>query len=166
MVTHAFNAMPGIHHRSPGLLGEAIDNGNIYIGLIADGVHVHSKIVKMLQKLSPDKMFLVSDALSPYGLITKEALWDQRLLLVDEGLCRLKDHTLAGTIVPLLDACKRMSLWTKQPSASIWAATVAPRLALKEGNNIQEFILGKKLSQLLRWKYSKTSQELTWAHAK
>ncbi len=166
MVTHAFNAMPGIHHRSPGLLGEAIDNGNIFIGVIADGLHVHPKIIKMLQKLSPEKMFLVSDALSPYGLVTKQAKWDQRFLLVDQGICRLEDNTLAGTIIPLLESCKRMALWTKKPSNSIWAATVAPRIALKEGNNIQEFLVGKHLSHLLRWKYSESSQELNWEHAK
>ncbi len=166
MITHAFNAMPGIHHRSPGPLVEAIDNGNIFIGLIADGIHVHSKIIKILQKLSPGKIFLVSDALSPYGLITKESMWDERLLIVDQGICRLQDSTLAGTTVPLLDACQRMALWTKNSSASIWAATVAPRLALREGNNIEDFLVGKPLSHLLRWKYSESSQELNWVHAK
>ena len=38
MLTHAFNAMPGLHHRAPGPLGEACRRGGIALGLIADGV--------------------------------------------------------------------------------------------------------------------------------
>ncbi|MBD3562869.1 N-acetylglucosamine-6-phosphate deacetylase, partial [Planktothrix sp. FACHB-1355] len=40
MVTHAFNAMPSLHHREPGLLGSAIANPNVMCGLIGDGQHV------------------------------------------------------------------------------------------------------------------------------
>jgi N-acetylglucosamine-6-phosphate deacetylase len=40
MVTHAFNAMPSLHHREPGLLGAALIHPQVYCGLIADGQHV------------------------------------------------------------------------------------------------------------------------------
>ncbi|MGH2416287.1 MAG: N-acetylglucosamine-6-phosphate deacetylase, partial [Microcystaceae cyanobacterium] len=70
MVTHAFNAMPSLHHREPGLLGEAILNKNVYCGLIADGQHVCPTMIELLLRASHSEkgVFLVSDALAPIGL--------------------------------------------------------------------------------------------------
>ena len=50
MITHAFNAMPGLHHRAPGPLGEACRRGGIALGLIADGVHVDPTMAVLLQR--------------------------------------------------------------------------------------------------------------------
>ena len=50
MVTHAFNAMPILHHREPGLLGEAIVNPHVYCGLIADGNHVCPTMLETYSK--------------------------------------------------------------------------------------------------------------------
>ena len=52
MVTHAFNAMPSLHHRQPGMLGEAIINPQVYCGLIADGNHVHPTMLKLILQAS------------------------------------------------------------------------------------------------------------------
>ena len=40
MVTHAFNAMPPLHHRAPGLLTTALTTPQVWSGFIADGQHV------------------------------------------------------------------------------------------------------------------------------
>jgi N-acetylglucosamine-6-phosphate deacetylase len=37
MITHAFNAMPPLHHREPGLLGAAMTDKRVFCGFIADG---------------------------------------------------------------------------------------------------------------------------------
>lgn len=158
--------MPGIHHRSPGPLGEAIANGDISIGLIADGIHVHPKVLKILQKLAPEKIVLVSDALSPYGLAQEKFQWNDRSLIVKNNFCSLEDGTLVGTTLSLLAACKRFAKWTNQNSAAIWSATVAPRIALNKGDTVQDFLVGKSLNQLLRWNLDIESEELTWNHAK
>jgi N-acetylglucosamine-6-phosphate deacetylase len=49
-------------------LGEACRRGDIALGLIADGVHVHPTMAMLLQRLAPEQTVLVSDALAPYGL--------------------------------------------------------------------------------------------------
>jgi len=166
MITHAFNAMPGIHHRAPGPIAEAIQHGEISLGLIADGVHVHPTIVKIIQRLAPGKIVLISDALSPYGMSKERFKWDHRELIVSNDLCKLEDGTLVGTTLPLLEACRRLAEWTKENSSAIWSATVAPRIALKQGEDVQEFLIGKSLRQLLRWHVAGDSKELTWKHAK
>ncbi len=52
MVTHAFNAMPSLHHREPGLLGAAIVHPDVYCGLIADGQHVSPIMLDLVLRAS------------------------------------------------------------------------------------------------------------------
>ncbi len=165
MLTHCFNAMPGLNHREPGPLGAALLQDEIALGLIADGVHVHPKVVVILHKLASNRLFLVSDALAPYGLQHNHSTWDKRDLFIEKDSCRLKDGTLAGTTLCLLDGCKRLAKWTGDPSSAIWAATVSPRLLLQKGKKIQEFFIGRSLKELLRWKFNLGSNLLNWKPA-
>jgi N-acetylglucosamine-6-phosphate deacetylase len=52
MVTHAFNAMPGLHHREPGLLGTALVHPSVQCGLIADGKHICPTMIQLLLRAS------------------------------------------------------------------------------------------------------------------
>ena len=165
MLTHAFNAMPGLQHRSPGPVGEAIKNGEIAIGLIADGVHVHPNIVVLLQRLAANQLVLVSDAIAPYGLKDGKYKWDKRWVISENGSCKLENGTLAGSSLSLLKACQNLAGWTGQPSSSIWSATIAPRLVLDQEQKFDDFLLGKSLNQLLRWTMNTEHDELSWQRA-
>ena len=163
MITHAFNAMAGLHHRAPGPLGEACRRGGIALGLIADGVHVDPTMAVLLQRLAPEQTVLVSDALAPYGLNDGEHRWDERVLLVKNGTCRLDDGTLAGVTLPQLEGVKRLARWSGAPSAAIWSATVAPRQVLADTPSIQDALIGRSLNDLLRW--TMADGELHWSCA-
>ena len=163
MLTHAFNAMPGMHHRAPGPLGEACRRGGIALGLIADGVHVHPTMAVLLQRLAPEQTVLVSDALAPYGLADGEHRWDERVLLVKNGTCRLEDGTLAGVTLPQLEGVKRLARWSEAPSAAIWSATVAPRRVINGATGSINALMGRPLTQLLRWRQK--DGDLQWACA-
>ena len=164
MLTHAFNAMPGLHHRAPGPIGEACRNGNIALGLIADGVHVDPTMAVLLQRLAPSQIVLVSDALAPYGLAEGTHRWDERTLLVTKGTCHLEDGTLAGVILPQLEGVKRLARWSKEIGPAIWSATIAPRQVIQSTCNIEEALLGQPLSDLLRWTQN-AAGDLQWANA-
>ena len=163
MLTHAFNAMPGLHHRAPGPLGEACRRGGIALGLIADGVHVDPTMAVLLQRLAPEQTVLVSDALAPYGLADGEHRWDERVLLVHNGTCRLEDGTLAGVTLPQLDGVKRLARWSGQPAAAIWNATVAPRRVIANAQTLEDALIGQPLTYQLRW--TMTAEELHWSCA-
>lgn len=62
-VTHLFNAMSGLHHRSPGLVGAALSNPAIWAPLILDGIHCHWESARVAFRAKPDTLFLISDAL-------------------------------------------------------------------------------------------------------
>ena len=164
MVTHCFNAMPGLHHRAPGPLGEACRRGDIALGLIADGVHVQPTMAVLLQRMAGDQLVLVSDALAPYGLAEGEHRWDERVLRVREGTCRLEDGTLAGVTLPLLEGCCRLARWSGDADGAIWAATMAPRDVL-HGRAGEATLINRQMGTLLRWSWDAPGRILAWRQA-
>ena len=160
MVTHAFNAMPSLHHRQPGLLGEAIINNNVYCGLIADGNHVCPTMIKILLKASNYErgIFLVSDALAPIGLADGVYPWDKREIEVSKGTAKLADGTLAGTTLPLLVGVKNLVEWRIcSIESAIAMATESPRKAI----SLPGISMGRS-ANLLRWHWEEEKGELTW----
>ena len=160
MLTHSFNAMAGLHHRAPGPVGAALLQGDVAVGLIADGVHVAPTMAVLLQRLAPRQLVIVSDALAPYGLADGTHRWDERLLLVQDGSCRLEDGTLAGVTLPLLEGVRRLAGWSGLVPASIAAATLAPRRLLGERRPLEQLLLGRPLEDSLRW--STADGSLRW----
>ena len=163
MITHTFNAMKGLHHRAIGPIGAATRRDDVFLGLIADGIHVHSDMIRLLKIIAPNQIVLVSDAISAYGLGDGSFYWDNRLIKVEKGLCRLSNQTIAGSTLPLLEACKKIATWVEDPSAAIWMATISPRMVLNQKKiNAQSFLIGKNINGLLRWKINSCNHELSW----
>ncbi len=161
LVTHAFNAMPGLHHRDPGLLAAAILDPRVSCGLIADGQHVDPLMVKLLLRASTGDqgVFLVSDALAPLGLGEGDYPWDQRVVQVRQGTARLGDGILAGTVLPLLAGVENLVRWGAcDVGTAIALATEAPRRALGLGG----LRVGQPVERLLRWRWQPAPQTLTW----
>lgn len=160
MVTHAFNAMPPLHHREPGLLGAAITHPDVFCGLIADGQHVDPVMVDVLLRASDyDRgVFLVSDALSPLGLPDGIYPWDTRQIEVKQGTARLPDGTLSGTTLPLLVGVQNLVKWgICDVERAIALATTAPRRAI----GLPVDLLGQPVTHLLRW-HQTTSGDLVY----
>ncbi len=160
MVTHAFNAMPGLHHREPGPLGAALVHSDVKCGLIADGQHICPTMVQLLLRAAcyDQGLFLVSDALAPLGLPDGFYPWDTRQIEVKNGTARLPDGTLAGTTLPLLVGVQNLVYWGCEVEKAIALATIAPRQAL----NLSAELLSTCSTQLLRWHLDETTKKLTW----
>ena len=163
MLTHTFNAMAGLHHRAPGPVAAAALRGDVALGLIADGVHVAPAMAVLLQRLAPQALVLVSDALAPYGLGEGEHRWDARPLLVRDGGCRLEDGTLAGTTLPLLEGVIRLARWGVPADQAIAAATLHPRRVLGESRPLDTLLEGRPLASCLRWR--EDHEGLAWRAA-
>jgi N-acetylglucosamine-6-phosphate deacetylase len=166
MVTHAFNAMPGLHHREPGLLGSALTQSHVQCGFIADGQHVHPAMLKVLLRAGEYSkgLFLVSDALSPLGLPDGKYPWDTREIEVINGTARLPDSTLSGTTRSLLVGVQNLVAWgICDAGNAIALATIAPRHALispeSKSIDISTSYVGN-VANLLRWKVNGT--QLSW----
>ncbi|MDN3477549.1 N-acetylglucosamine-6-phosphate deacetylase [Curtobacterium sp. APC 4022] len=67
VLTHAFNAMPGLHHRRPGPIGAAVEDERVTLELILDGVHVHPAAARTLFRAAPGRIVLITDAMGAAG---------------------------------------------------------------------------------------------------
>lgn len=162
MVTHAFNAMPSLHHREPGLLGAALINHNVKCGFIADGQHICPTMMQLLIQAGnyEQELFLVSDALAPLGLPDGIYPWDTRQITVTNGTARLADNTLSGTTLPLFTGVQNLVKWgICEVESAIALATSSPRQAI----NISSGIENALASQLIRWHFDWATKDLTWA---
>jgi N-acetylglucosamine-6-phosphate deacetylase len=160
MVTHAFNAMPSLHHREPGLLGAALINSNVYCGLIADGQHICPTMIQLLLRMGDydQGLFLVSDALAPIGLADGIYPWDTRQIEVIDGTARLADGTLSGTTLPLLVGVQNLVRWgVCGVEEAISLATESPRKAI----GLAGISVGES-AHLLRWNLDGNTNKLTW----
>jgi N-acetylglucosamine-6-phosphate deacetylase len=62
-ITHLFNAMRPFHQREPGLAGLGLIDEDLYIEVIADGVHIHAGVLELIFSVKrPDRIILVSDS--------------------------------------------------------------------------------------------------------
>lgn len=160
MVTHAFNAMPGLHHRHPGLLGAAMTHPLVRCGVIADGQHICPTMLQILLKASGYEagLFLVSDALAPLGLADGIYPWDERQIEVKQGTARLADGTLAGTTVPLLAGVENLVEWGLCGiESAIALATESPRRAI----GLPGIEMGQS-ANFLRWHWHEDTSKLSW----
>jgi N-acetylglucosamine-6-phosphate deacetylase len=62
-ITHLFNAMRPFHHREPGLAGLGLIDEELYVEVIADGIHLHPKTLELIfARKRLDRIILVSDS--------------------------------------------------------------------------------------------------------
>ncbi|GIV84671.1 MAG: N-acetylglucosamine-6-phosphate deacetylase [Candidatus Roseilinea sp.] len=100
--THTFNAMRGLHHREPGAVGAAMANDAVYAQLICDNVHVHPAAMNVLYKCKgADRLVVVTDAMEATGLSDGAFFLGARRVLVQGGIARLEDGTLAGSTLTM-----------------------------------------------------------------
>jgi N-acetylglucosamine-6-phosphate deacetylase len=107
-VTHLFNAMSPLHHRDPGLVGVALTDERVRVGIIADGLHVHHTAVALAVRAVGGRLCLVTDAVAALGLPAgRVALGAMEAFASDDGV-RLADGTLAGSDLSLDGAVRNL----------------------------------------------------------
>ncbi len=119
--THTFNAMQGLGHREPGTVGAALTLPQISCELIADNIHVHPAVQKILVEVkTPSGVILITDAIRAAGLPEGEYRLDERTVNIRDGAVRLPDGTLAGSILTMERALQNLCSATGRPLADLW----------------------------------------------
>ncbi|MBI3959443.1 MAG: N-acetylglucosamine-6-phosphate deacetylase [Chloroflexi bacterium] len=134
--THTFNAMTGLHHRQPGVVGAVLTDDLVYAQLIADTIHVHPAAMAVLARCKgPDRLLLITDAIRATGMPAGEYELGGQPVFVREGQCRLADGTLAGSILTMESALQHFLATTAWPLERAWPVTSrTPAAALGIGN--------------------------------
>ena len=107
--THLFNAQSPLGHRDPGVPGALLSDDRVTVGFIADGVHTHRAIIKIVYKvLGPSRMSLVTDAMAALGMPAGMHKLGDYDVIVDATSARLPDGVLAGSILSLDQALRNV----------------------------------------------------------
>ncbi|WP_199154012.1 N-acetylglucosamine-6-phosphate deacetylase [Chromobacterium sp. ASV23] len=153
--THLFNAMTGLHHREPGVVGAALAHAE-YAELIPDLLHVHPGAIRTALRAIP-RLYCVTDSTAAAGMPDGQYKLGSHSVTKCMGGVRLADGTLAGSTLtmdqalrnlvkiglPLADASHRLSLYPAdylglaergRLEAGVWADIVVmdPELNLQQ----------------------------------
>ncbi|MCM2577249.1 N-acetylglucosamine-6-phosphate deacetylase [Streptomyces meridianus] len=109
VATHLFNAMPGLHHRTPGPVAALLEDDRITVELIDDGVHVHSATLGLAaHRKGPDRVAFVTDAMGAAGMGDGRYPLGPMQVEVRNGVARLLESgTIAGSTLTMDDAFRR-----------------------------------------------------------
>lgn len=104
--THLFNAMTGLHHRKPGIVGAALAHAQ-YAELIPDLLHVHPGAIRVALRAIPH-LYCVTDATAAAGMPDGTYMLGSQQVNKCLGGVRLEDGTLAGSTLTMIDALRNL----------------------------------------------------------
>ena len=131
-LTHLYNAMPGIHHRNPGVIPAGAENKNVRAEIICDGLHIHPASVRLAFTLfGGERMIIVSDsgrcAGQPDG--TRFDIGGQFATVVD-GVAKLDDGTIACSASNMWACLANVVSWGIAEEDAVRAASYNPACAI------------------------------------
>lgn len=165
-LTHFYNAMTGLHHRDLGVVGWGMTSDDVSFDIIADGIHVHPKMLRFAcRNKAVDKVLLISDSVAPTGLGDGEfEIWGEKISVAD-GKTQNVRGSIAGSVITMLDAVKMMLsldfspervsrmasanparlLGIEKTQGAIETGKQADLVALDENGNVKLSLVGGKI---------------------
>ena len=144
-LTHLYNAMPGIHHRNPGVIPAAVENENVQAEIICDGYHIHPASVRLAFTMFKNRMILVSDsgrcAGQPEGY---QFDLGGQMAEIRGGVAKLVGtETIACSASNMWDCLRNTISWNVPEEEAVRAATWNPAKALGAQDKIGSIEEGK-----------------------
>jgi N-acetylglucosamine-6-phosphate deacetylase len=138
ILTHVFNAMPGIHHRDPGPVVGGIDDPRVTLELVLDGHHVHPDVAEMVFMAAPGRVALITDSMAAAASADGDYRLGSLNVSVRNGLAVLSGtSTIAGSTLTQ-DAALRNAVTAVGLSLpdAVGALTAVPARALGLGSQL------------------------------
>jgi N-acetylglucosamine-6-phosphate deacetylase len=126
--THLFNAMRQMNHHDPGAAGAVLIHYDMSCEVIADGVHVHPDLFKLLMRVKPmSKIVLVTDGLKPTGQPGGTLFANGEEVKYEGGcFCRASDGVTAGSALTMVRGVQNLVRFDFPLVDAVRCATVNP----------------------------------------
>ena len=130
-ITHLFNAMSGLHHREPGVVGAALDT-NAFCEIIVDNIHCNPAVQRIVNKVKGnDRTVLITDSMRACGMGDGESELGGQQVFVKGQRATLADGTIAGSVLTMDRAIYN---YAENLNIPVWqaveSATMTPARAL------------------------------------
>ena len=143
--THLFNAMSGLNHRAPGVVGAVLEDQRVRGELICDGFHIHPSVLRTAFQALGDRALVISDSMRANGMPEGEPFdLGGQMVTVREGKATLEDGTLAGSVSNLHQEVKNLVSFGIPFPQAVKAATLIPARAIGLDQEIGSIAPGKK----------------------
>ena len=143
--THLFNAMSGLHHRDPGVVGAVFDDSRVYSELICDGFHIHPAALRTAFQVLGDRALVISDSMRANGMPEGEPFdLGGQMVTVREGKATLADGTIAGSVSNLHQEVKNLVSFGIPLEQAVKAASLIPARSIGLEEEIGSIAPGKR----------------------
>ena len=149
---HLVNAMTGLDHRNPGVVGATVESKEVYAELITDGIHVHPVMVRAaFALLGEDRVVLISDSLRSTGM--PDGIYDlggQKVKKEGKRCTLVEGGNLAGSVSNVFDCMKTAVQLMRIPfKKAILASTINPAKSLGVEKELGSISVGKRADYLI-----------------
>ena len=150
-ITHTFNAQTPLAHRAPGVPGAGLSDDRFFCEMICDGVHLHRDIVRLIAKCKgPAKAVAITDAMEAAGMPDGEYALGGQAVYVHGSEARLKDGTLAGSVLTMHKAFQNLvKLFGIDVIDAALMCTAAPAESI--GETLAGYLTAGSPAPLTRW---------------
>ncbi len=147
-VTHLFNAMTGLNHRQPGVVGAVFDKAreySLHAELICDGKHIHPAVLRIaFAQLGFDHSVIVSDALSAAGTADGRMVSGGLPVTVRGGVAYLDNGVIAGSTTNLEEELQNVLRFGIPQEQALRSVTINPARAIGLDREIGSIAVGKR----------------------
>ncbi len=149
-VTHLCNGMPPFNHREPGVFGAAVENPNVVVELICDGIHIHPAMIRTIFKLfSSKRVAIISDSMEATGMPDGDYELGKQHVIKKGSLATLEDGTIAGSATNLFDGLKHAIEFGIPVEDAIRSATETPAKSIGIYPEVGSLQVGAKADVLI-----------------
>ena len=143
--THLYNAMSGMTHRSPGVVGAVFDDERVRAEIICDGFHINPAVLRItFRQLGEDRTVIISDSMRAAGEPDGISELGGQTVYVKDGQARLKDGTIAGSTTNMHQEVCNLVGFGVPFKQEIKSATINPAREIHEDENIGSIKVGKR----------------------
>lgn len=143
--THLYNAMSGMTHRNPGVVGAVFDDERVHAEIICDGFHINPAVLRItFRQLGEDRSIIVSDSMRAAGEPDGISELGGQTVYVKDGQARLKDGTIAGSTTNIHQEVRNLINFGVPFKQVIKSATINPARAIHEDDEIGSIKVGKR----------------------
>ena len=143
-ITHLFNAMSGLSHREPGLVGAALDDSRVTCELICDGYHIHPAVLRTAFAMLKDRAVIISDSMRGSGMPDGEKYeLGGQTVNVSKGKATLADGTIAGSVTNIHQEIKNLVSYGIPLEQAVKSATIIPAKVVGMEKEIGSIEVGK-----------------------
>lgn len=142
--THLYNAMPGLSHREPGVVGAVFDDDRVRAEVICDGFHINPAVVRVtFEMLGENRSVIVSDSMRAAGEPDGTYTLGGQTVYVKNSQARLADGTIAGSTTNIHQEVKNLLSWGVPFRQVIKSATINPAKEIHMEDQIGSIKAGK-----------------------